>query len=90
MKLVLHFLLVKGDNGFGDVCRCLHAIFYAMLLEGNVRRAMELVELVIREADTAKAIALFARNDAAKNFALAQIPKVNFDSKNKLCQIFRS
>lgn len=88
MKLVLDFLLVEDGNGFGDVCRYLHAIFYAMLMEGNVRGAMELVELVVREPDTSKAIALFARNGAAKTFALAQIPKVNFYFKNKLCQIF--
>lgn len=84
MKLVLDFLHIEDDSGFDDVCRCLHAICYAMLTEGNVRGAMELVELVVREPDTSKAVALFARNGAAKAFALAQIPKVNFDFKNKV------
>lgn len=58
------------------VARSLHGMLYTLLLCADLRSAMELVELLIRQPPVAHAINLYLKNGPAKTSALTRLPRV--------------
>ena len=57
--------------------RFLHAILYSYLMQDNLRAAMDLVELLIRQPDIKKAISVCKQGEESRRAILSLLLKVN-------------